>query len=250
MRALTVAVVTTVAVLAALTPASAAPSDATAVQRTVRVMPLGDSITYGVGSSTAVGYRRDLWLRLRAVGVQVDFVGSLRNGYLTDNNHEGHIGYRIDQIDARVSSWLATYQPDVVLLHIGTNDIGQNYDLANAPRRLSVLIDRILARRPGVRIFVAQLVRQRDNNPRWTAYVNAIPGVVAVKGANVQLVPQHLVGGAAGDLVDQAHPSNCGYAKMSYVWYYVLGRSPLNTTGRPWPTGYYPFNASTGVCAR
>jgi lysophospholipase L1-like esterase len=247
MRATSVAVLTCVALLVAMTPAAAEPS---AARRTVRVMPLGDSITYGVGSSTAVGYRRDLWLRLRNVGVPVDFVGSLRNGYMTDNNHEGHIGWRIDQIDARVSSWMATYQPDVVLLHIGTNDVGQNYDLANAPRRLSVLIDRILARRPGVRIFVAQLARQRDNNPRWTAYVNAIPGVVASKGRNVHLVPQHLVGGAAGDLVDHTHPSNCGYAKMSYVWYHVMGRSPLNTTGRPWPTGYYPFNARTGVCAR
>lgn len=225
------------------------PSTSTAVTP-VRVMPLGDSITFGIGTTPYDAYRKDLWTRLRNVGVPVDFVGSVVSGTMGDKNHEGHIGWRIDQLTARIDSWMATYRPDVVLLHIGTNDIGQNYDMARAPARLSHLIDRIQVARPGVRIFVARIVWMVNGGDRWTRYNDAIPGIVASKGPNVHLVPHHVIGRTAGDLVDSAHPSACGYAKMSYVWYYVMGRTRLNTTGRSWPTGYYPFNTRTGPCAR
>jgi len=83
-------------------------------------------------------------------GYKVDFVGSQSNGpaSLGDHDHEGHPGWRIDQIDANIVGWLNTYQPHTVLLHIGTNDIGQNYDVPGAPARLSALIDHITATAP------------------------------------------------------------------------------------------------------
>src|SRR5947209_18768574 len=94
----------------------------------VKVMPLGDSITYGTGDPG--GYRIGLWQRLVAGGYKVDFVGSQSNGpaSLGDHDHEGHPGWRIDQLDANIVGWLNTYQPHTVLLHIGTNDIGQSFD--------------------------------------------------------------------------------------------------------------------------
>ena len=247
-RTVVATAVAVAAILAANSPAPP-PVQAAATATTLRVMPLGDSITFGVGSSTHDGYRSDLWTRLRNVGLPVDFSGSLRNGRMGDNNHEGHIGWRIDQVAAQIDGWMATYRPDVVLIHLGTNDIGQNYDMAGAPGRLSRLIDRIVALRPGVKIFVATLVWMVNGSDRYTKFNDAIPGIVASKGPNVRLIPQHLVGRTAGDLVDSAHPSNCGYAKMSYVWYYTLGRTSLNTTGRSWPTGNYPFKTTTGPCA-
>ncbi|MBS2964878.1 GDSL family lipase, partial [Actinocrinis puniceicyclus] len=66
----------------------------------VRVMPLGDSITDG--NQTPGGYRIGLWQRFVSAGYKVDFVGSLFNGPSTlgDHDHEGHSGWRIDQIDA------------------------------------------------------------------------------------------------------------------------------------------------------
>src|SRR5439155_16012635 len=80
-------------------------------------------------------------------GYTVDFVGSGANGppELGDHDHEGHSGWRIDQLDANIVGWLRTSAPHTVLLHIGTNDVNQNLDLANAPARLSTLVDHILA---------------------------------------------------------------------------------------------------------
>src|SRR5512139_1700018 len=68
----------------------------------VRIMPLGDSITDG--TQVPGGYRIGLWQRLAATGHRVDFVGSQFNGpaNLGDHDHEGHPGWRIDQIDASI----------------------------------------------------------------------------------------------------------------------------------------------------
>src|SRR6516225_10145948 len=46
----------------------------------IKIMPLGDSITYGQGSSTGGGYRLQLWNDLRVLGFPIDFVGSLQTG--------------------------------------------------------------------------------------------------------------------------------------------------------------------------
>ncbi|MGH3714744.1 MAG: SGNH/GDSL hydrolase family protein [Micromonosporaceae bacterium] len=229
----------------------------------VNVMPLGDSITWGYtvkyGKPVVVdGYRKDLWVRLRNVGMNVNFVGSCPRpswdrwkcnggGTMGDNNHEGHSGYRIDQLSANVGRWAATYQPQIVLLMAGTNDIAQNYDLRRAPARLSTMIDRIRAVRPTAHIFVATIPQFRDPARKSTvdAYNNAIPGVVKSKDSRVHLVPQHLVGTQAKDFSDHVHPSDCGYAKLSFVWYYTMERHLARSD---WPTGYYPWN-NTGVCA-
>src|SRR5215216_4783367 len=84
----------------------------------VRVMPLGDSITEG--TQVPGGYRIGLWQRMAAAGYQVDYVGSQFNGptSLGDHDHEGHPGWRIDQIDANITGWLQTYTPHTVLLHL------------------------------------------------------------------------------------------------------------------------------------
>src|SRR5947209_14639864 len=108
--------------------AAPAPARASVASRPIRVMPLGDSITWGVGSSTGSSYRADLWRRLvTQAGYHIDFVGSQQSGSLPDTDNEGHSGWRIDQIAGGIDGWLATYQPDVVLLHIGTNDMNQNF---------------------------------------------------------------------------------------------------------------------------
>jgi hypothetical protein len=88
----------------------------------VRIMPLGDSITEG--TQVPGGYRIGLWQRTAAAGYRVDLVGSQFNGptALGDHDHEGHPGWRIDQIDANISGWLRSTSPRSVLdCHGGTN---------------------------------------------------------------------------------------------------------------------------------
>jgi lysophospholipase L1-like esterase len=202
----------------------------------VRVMPLGDSITDGF--TVPGGYRIGLWQRLVAANYTVDFVGSLSNGPSTlgDHDHEGHSGWRIDQIDANIVSWLQATTPHTILLHIGTNDVLQNLNLATAPQRLSTLLDHIIATAPTAEVFVATIIplsnaAQEANVRTFNA---AIPGIVQTKaagGAHVHLVDMHAALTAA-DLADGIHPNATGYDKMAAVWYSAL-QSVSGSIGSP-----------------
>src|SRR4051812_14742464 len=192
----------------------------------VRVMPLGDSITDGL--TVPGGYRIGLWQRFVNAGYKVDFVGSLSNGpaSLGDHDHEGHSGWRIDQIDANIVNWLHTFTPHTVLLHIGTNDVIQNDDLANAPNRLSALIDHITATAPDAEVFVATIIplSSASGEAAVRTYNAAIPGIVASKvnaGKHVHLVDMHAALTTA-DLADGVHPNATGYDKMAATWFNAL----------------------------
>jgi lysophospholipase L1-like esterase len=201
-----------------------------------RVMPLGDSITEG--TQVPGGYRVGLWQRLINGGYTVDYVGSQFNGpsSLGDHDHEGHPGWRIDQIDANIVRWLNTYQPRSVLLHIGTNDVLQNYNVSTAPNRLSTLIDRITSTAPSAEVFVAQITPLANSGQEAAvrAFNAQIPGIVQSKvnaGKRVHLVDMHSALTNA-DLIDGIHPTAAGYDKMAAVWHNALLSVP-GSVGTP-----------------
>ncbi|MBA2392518.1 MAG: RICIN domain-containing protein [Ktedonobacteraceae bacterium] len=187
----------------------------------VKVMPLGDSITYGTGSSNGGGYRLPLWNDLLAQGANIHFVGSQQNGPSTfDTANEGHPGWRIDQISANIVGWLQTYQPQIVLLHIGTNDILQQHDVVNAPTRLASLIDQITTTAPNATVVVAQILPIKNAMTQTVTYNNTIPGIVqsrAAQGKHVQYVDMYDAV-SVNLLPDGIHPDDPGYRLMATVW--------------------------------
>ena len=42
-----------------------------------------------------------------------------------DINHEGHWGWRADEVLAKIDGWAEQTTPDIVLVHLGSNDILQ-----------------------------------------------------------------------------------------------------------------------------
>jgi lysophospholipase L1-like esterase len=209
----------------------------------VRVMPLGDSITEG--TQVPGGYRIGLWQRLVAGNYKVDFVGSQSNGpsSLGDHDHEGHPGWRIDQIDANINGWLRSSTPRTVLLHIGTNDVLQNYNVSSAPSRLSTLIDHITAAAPSADVFVATIIPLASASQESAArtFNAAVPGIVQSKvsaGKHVHLVDMHSALTAA-DLTDGIHPTATGYDKMAATWYNALLAVP-GSIGSPGGTTTTP----------
>jgi lysophospholipase L1-like esterase len=209
-----------------------APSGTPAPRRTVRIMPLGDSITSGNDDWSSDGYRRELGDRLAAAGLKYDFVGSLRAGTGADRDHEGHGGWTIDQVRAKINRWLVTYRPEVVLLNLGTNDMIKNVASEQAPARLSALLDAILGSSPDIRVVVAKVSpvpgtarpgwspRLPKIAPRMVAYNGAIPAVVASKGPRASLVDMSRVSWA--DTKDGIHPTPAGYRQMADLWYQRL----------------------------
>jgi lysophospholipase L1-like esterase len=227
----------------------------------VKIMPLGDSITDGF--NVPGGYRITLKPKLDAGGYTTDFVGTMSNGpaSLTDREHQGLTGWRIDQLDANIVTWLQQTTPDTVLLHAGTNDAIQGIDIANAATRLGALIDKITATVPNAVVIVASIVPLTDatQEARVKTFNAGIPAVVssrAAAGKKVYFTDMHAALTTA-DLADGIHPSEAGYAKMATQWYSALrsvsgalggGSTPTTvptTAPSPSPTTSSPTVAPT-----
>ena len=228
------------ALAAAVGPASPAlasalepsPAGASSAGAALRILPLGDSITFGKGDPTENGYRATLhsWL-----SQPVDFVGSQRNGATA---HEGHPGWRIAQLTERIDGWMADARPDIVLLDIGTNDLLRHDRIAEAPDRLVELIDHIVAANPQVRILLAELlVVDRGHEADFEGYNSTLPLVAALYPDNVTLVDMARV--PVANTVDHVHPNALGYQQMAYQWYEAL--RDVVPQGRSWSPVTSPF---------
>ncbi|MGW2253258.1 FG-GAP-like repeat-containing protein [Kitasatospora sp. NPDC001660] len=223
----------TLAALLAVAGASLGPAPTAAHAATkpapplIKVMPLGDSITYGAGSNTRAGYRAPLWdMTASQSPYTIDMVGSNSAGSMADPDNEGHSGYRIAQIRDGIDQWLTAADPDVVLLHLGINDLKwDKADPVQAATRLSELVDRIHADKPGAAVIVQGLLTATPGLEQQTAAFNSTAGALL---ADRQRAGRHVRYAApaaldpATDLPDQLHPNDDGYRKMAQVFHDAL----------------------------
>jgi lysophospholipase L1-like esterase len=188
----------------------------------LRVMPLGDSITDGFGSSAGNGYRAKLTRQLQDHGYQTDFVGSVRSGNLPDPEHEGHNGWEISQIADAARTYVPALRPSVVLIHAGTNDMNRNVDPTGAPGRLAQLVDQTLSDAPEATVLVATLVPASNGTVQnrideYNRQVRALVRARQETGRHVGLVDLAPI--TTSDLVDGLHPNDGGYDKMAEAFY-------------------------------
>jgi Ca2+-binding RTX toxin-like protein len=198
-----------------------------------RVMPFGDSITYGVESTSITengGYRDKLSSLLAADDLALDFVGSLKNGpaSFADREHEGLRGKTIDYLNTVDAAKLGAAAPDIVLLMVGTNDLASN-TASQMIAELRALIISITDNRPSATLFVASIppTHNSSRQPKVDAYNDAIPGLVAELAAtrNVRFVDMRnltLADVTAPPADSGVHPNDGGYAKIAAHWHEAL----------------------------
>ena len=142
-----------------VTTVTTVPPDATTI------MAVGDSITQG--STSWRTYRCALDSKLNDANVAFDFVGGLSSpdgggSYgcpsAFDQDHEGRWGQRVDQVADAVTSSVQLRQPDVALIHLGTNDILQGQGAAGTASELQSLITGLQSASPDITILVAQII--------------------------------------------------------------------------------------------
>ena len=126
--------------------------------------------------------------------------------------------------------------------------------MANAPDRLSALIDHITATVPTAEVFVAQIIPLANSgqNAQVRTYNAAIPGIVSSKvsaGKHVHLVDMYDALTTA-DLADGVHPNAGGYDKMAAVWYTALlsVSGSIGQSGGTGGTTYAIAGAGSGRC--
>ena len=240
------------------------------------ILPLGDSITFGCGdscvgstggwncdlppyttpcSTCSGGWRQYLWRMLqqsasagRLRGAEpVQFVGTQRNGPSdVDTHHEGHPGWQIPQVQAISKQWIAT-SPDVILLHLGTNDMGVGLQTgAAAAARMRAFLNHTLEALPRAHVLLASVIGSvaTYGGLSHAAYNKQLPGIAAdfaARGFQVDFVDMASESGI-GAYCDPSnccplaiHPNLVGYQKMAGVWHAhlekVLARRAAGAAG-------------------
>jgi len=212
-----------------------------------KILPLGDSITYGVNDEGNAGYRGPLFATALAAGQKIAFTGSLSDGPTTVSGqpfpmrNEGHSGWGISEVtpysggNAGITTVIPTPAfssasgglPNIILLHIGTNDQG-SFPATQMISDLRGLLNKIISNAPDALIVVAQIIPLGyGTNSVIMAYNQAIPGVVqslASAGKHLELVDMYTGFNTSTMLgSDSIHPNTTGYQFMASHWYSVIG---------------------------
>ena len=229
---------------------------------TIKIMPVGDSITNGDGEQG--GYRKYLYDALTKKGYKIDMVGpngknsASANGISYDDNHAGYSGYQIKEVpswgqqqggkgslynELKNANAVKQAQPDIILLMIGTNDLTANRSMDACASDLRAMLDYMLADMPsdGV-IFLCSV-------PEHTAYggntqkignynstVKQVAEEYAGKGKNVKFADVHGCLDGMNDIGgDQLHPNGGGYKKIGNFFAgvideYEAASAPVVTT--------------------
>jgi lysophospholipase L1-like esterase len=210
-----------------------------------RIMPLGDSITSGVNTSTDdLGYRRHLQ----------DLFG-INNVYLVGQyqNPSVHATYQVRgsglsgnttaQMLARLSGgeltnyFSTTTKNQIILLHAGTNDIGTavptdtivNHIVSNGSGADGI-VEVALAYNPNIQIYICKIIPTVGGDASGVApFHAALETAVNLKrltNPNVHLIDMHSA--MANDpacstlsncYVDTQHPNNTGYDVIATTFY-------------------------------
>ena len=202
----------------------------------VRIMPLGDSITdeYNVDGS----YRKDLYDLLEAAGYtpdivdptaipRFDFVGGEDDGALADPDHEGHSGFDAHEIRDNIYAWLVAKPAEIVLLHIGTNDINGGQSAAGVAAEIGEILDNIDTYSPDVWVILARIVNRQnptDTKGLETTELNNQIQILADARIDDKIIVVDMESALTypGDMADTLHPNESGYGEMAGVWFNAL----------------------------
>ncbi len=195
----------------------------------VKIMPLGDSITGSPGC-----WRALLWNNLQNTGyTNINFVGTLNNstacGVSFDGDNEGHGGYLATNIANQnlLPGWLSATNPDIVMMHLGTNDVWNNIAPTTILAAYSTLVNQMRANNPRMKILVAQITPMNPSGCSACAQrvINlnaAIPGWASSKTTSqspIVVVDQWTGYNDSTDTIDGVHPNSSGNPKIAAKWY-------------------------------
>ncbi len=188
-----------------------------------RILPLGDSITAGAlagpngipaedGGYGRGGYRYYLERFLEAsdglpnfeiIGNSPDAGGTIASfagkWFLNDKpmkftTHGGYPGFSIEQIrDLVADGTEPVVQSDVVLLQVGTNNVGYGSstpataaEIAGWRSAYESLLDAILAKSATARVVMAKIPPVAEGTPYWDDGEYIVPGTVAANAARIE----------------------------------------------------------------
>jgi lysophospholipase L1-like esterase len=206
-----------------------------------RLVCIGDSITQGGKRERAeLTYRWPLAALLHAAGLDIDFVGSRRQGLHTDAvwpdqngqpfdaDHEGYYGAKTARVRDKLAVTLPTFPaPDIALIHLGTNDQKATDHVEAVARPLEEIIALLRARNPRVTVLLGHLNFNAGNALTIRPLVEDVAARLTTPESPVVTVHhcrhwREDPKGASPDTFDWAHPNASGQKKMADAWFSAL----------------------------
>lgn len=171
-----------------------------AIDAGAMILPLGDSITQGAGSSATNGYRRGLWQHAEDNTYDINLVGPRTNGDFPDNQHAGFSGSAINGIVAQAELIIGpgkVFEGVAVIIFLaGTNNMGAGSTAFSNPGTMD--------------LYASRLEDLHDLEPDAVIVVSTIPPINAANfptpAANVDTFNAALP--AIWDAFDTAHPGS------------------------------------------
>jgi acyl-CoA thioesterase I len=217
---------------------------ATEEPASIRIMPLGDSITCSVSRQSSCRYW--LWDLLYEAGHAVDFVGDLsgvRYGSPGnadfDQDHSGHWGWRADTVASHVVRRAREAEPEIVLLHIGTNDMIWRQSINSTLDAIAGIIFGLRSVDPDIRVVLAQIIpsqsaRLNERIEQLNARIPVLAGRLTTERSPVVVVDHWSALDPRVDLRDRVHPNTSGERKLAVAWFDALDQiiGSVEGTGR------------------
>ena len=244
---------------ATATPVAAGTLDVTKT-RFLKILPLGDSITYGSPDPNG-GYRSRLTSVLASGGFNAKLVGSYteNSAGMTVPSHEGWPGRTIENIrDGVVDRAVGTYQPDVVLLMIGTNNLAwgdkNQSDVDNSLTAYDALITRIFTSAPNTNLIVSPILPMNAKNSNGSSKQPLVDNfntalhakVTALAGAGKRISWAAAMSAiTVGQLGDGVHPTSATYQVLGDAWFTAI--QALSTGTPTVQVGTPQFSPASGT---
>ena len=216
--------------------------------QTLKILPIGNSITQL--DNQHFSYRYNLWKKLIDDGVDFDYIGSHTdhyncgtptfpdyNGHTFDMDHEGHWGWRCDEIinggsssnckgTGNLSTWLGSYTPDIALIHLGTNDMAQGQTVSSTINELKDIITTMRADNPDIIILLAKLIPADESQHSWAWRIPTLNAEIPSIAVDLQdenspiiIVDQFSGFDPTTDTFDGVHTNSLGEEKMAQKWF-------------------------------
>lgn len=196
--------------------------------KTVRIMPMGDSLTEGHFDPSA--YRYVLFEYLYFANVDFEFVGPQynRDTRLPEKyrHHAGYGGITIEGMYARLDDILPTYTPDVILLDLGCNISQAEGGKSAQIEQMKKLLTKIYELLPDVAVYVGAVLQGRweENAPKNLPLNAALPDICEqfkAEGKKISYVPinENPLDDNDYTAEDGTHPLHTGDRKFAQVWY-------------------------------
>ena len=202
---------------------------------TIIIMPLGDSMMNDGRS------RGGLWNKLTEDGYLLDYVGSqTQNGIIPDPHHEGVGGATIQDVAAKINGLLEEFQPEYIVLMIGTNNVAGYYEVPGEESAAihNDLVQQIFDNSPveGIALLVSNIppvtsdtlqngpLAGEDRVDHVKAFNEVLKANMEARieaGENLVFADVYtpMKDDTAKYLYDGVHPNSEGYEVIAQVWY-------------------------------